>query len=75
LLKLSVDKDMICNQTNKDQVCPLSESDYCSCIHVLELELNDLVELIIVDEGFTFQSNHPMHLHGHSFAVIGVNKV
>ena len=28
-----------------------------------------------MDQGFTFQSNHPMHLHGHSFAVLAVNKL
>ena len=29
----------------------------------------------MVDQGFTFQSNHPMHLHGTSFAVLAINKL
>jgi L-ascorbate oxidase len=53
----------------------MDKSIHCSCIHVLELELNDLVELIVIDEAFTHVSNHPMHLHGHSYAVIGMDKV
>jgi FtsP/CotA-like multicopper oxidase with cupredoxin domain len=70
-----IPKGLICNQTNKNTVCPPNQSDYCSCIHVLEINLNELVELVIVDEGFTYQSNHPMHLHGYEFAVIGIEKV
>ena len=70
-----IPKGLICNQTNKDTICPPNQSEYCSCIHVLEIGLNELVELVIIDEGFTYQSNHPMHLHGHEFAVIGIEKV
>lgn len=60
---------------NKEKICPSNTTQYCSCVHVIELNLNDLVELVVVDEGFTFQSNHPMHLHGFRFAVIGIEKV
>jgi FtsP/CotA-like multicopper oxidase with cupredoxin domain len=35
-----------------------------------EIELNDTVELIIVSFW-----DHPMHLHGYSFAVLGMEKV
>ena len=59
---------------NKIEHCS-NTSDYCSCIYTLEFEMNDVVEFVIVDEGFTFQSNHPMHLHGASFAVLGVEKL
>jgi L-ascorbate oxidase len=41
----------------------------------LEFSIGDVVEFVVVDKGFTFQSNHPMHLHGHSFAVLAVNKL
>ena len=65
---------MICNDLNKDDICP-KENSYCSCVYVLEFDIGDVVEFVIVDEGFTFQSNHPMHLHGASFAVLAVKKV
>lgn len=48
---------------------------FCSCLYTYEFELNDVVEFVIVDEGFTFQSNHPMHLHGHRYAVLGLDKL
>jgi L-ascorbate oxidase len=65
---------MICNYLNKNESCSPG-SQYCSCIYTLEFNLDDVVEFVIVDQGFTFQSNHPMHLHGHSFAVLAVNKL
>jgi hypothetical protein len=49
---------MICNFVNKSHACPTNKT-YCGCIYTLEFELNDVVEFVIVDEGFTFQSNHP----------------
>ena len=66
-------KDKICNSMNKEQVC--MNKTFCSCLYTYEFELNDVVEFVIVDEGFTFQSNHPMHLHGHRYAVLGLDKV
>ena len=45
------------------------------CIHVLEVNLNDVVELIVFDEAVTFKSNHNVHLHGYSFTVVGMDKV
>ena len=65
---------MICNHLNKTESCP-SPTDHCSCIYVLEFDMDDIVEFVIVDQGFTFQSNHPMHLHGFNFAVLAVNKL
>jgi hypothetical protein len=59
---------------NRSQACPV-EQEYCSCIYLLEFDIGDIVEFVIVDEGFTFQSNHPMHLHGASFAVLQIDKL
>ena len=64
----------MCNEQHKTQVCPANQT-YCSCIYTYEFNLNEVVEFVIVDEGFTFQSNHPMHLHGHRYAVLGIDKV
>ena len=64
---------MMCNSLNKDHVC--EKDKFCSCLHSYEFDIGDVVEFVIVDEGFTFHSNHPMHLHGHSFAVLAIEKV
>lgn len=31
--------------------------------------------MILIDKGFAYDANHPFHLHGHSFRVIGMEKV
>ena len=45
--------------------------DFCQCTHVLEVNLGDLVELVLIDEGYAYDVSHPFHLHGHSFYVSG----
>ena len=30
------------------------------------MKLNDVVELILIDEGFGFDIEHPIHIHGYS---------
>jgi FtsP/CotA-like multicopper oxidase with cupredoxin domain len=49
--------------------------EYCECVFRLQVALNDTVELVIIDEGVTFNANHPMHLHGHQFYVVGMDRV
>lgn len=49
--------------------------EYCECVHLLKVGLGDTVELVMIDEGQTYNANHPMHLHGHYFRVIGMDKV
>ena len=91
--------DMFCNQDNREQGgCSKNASAFCRCIHLLEINLNDVVEVIVVDGG-SQEENHPsnylyimirsvktefknsiflilkVHLHGQSFAVLGVEKV
>lgn len=64
--------DHFCNSSSIDKTC---EDDYCECSHVLSVKLNSVVEIIIVDEGVTFDANHPFHLHGHSFRVVGLRRL
>ena len=40
-----------------------------------KVDLRDVVEFVLVDEGKTFDANHPMHLHGYSYRVVGMGKV
>ncbi|KAJ8708350.1 hypothetical protein PYW07_010475 [Mythimna separata] len=64
--------DNFCNASSIDESCT---EGYCECSHVLAVKLNSVVELIIVDEGVTFDANHPFHLHGHSFRVVGLRRL
>lgn len=49
--------------------------EFCECVFRLQVALNDEVEIVMIDEGVTFNANHPMHLHGHAFRVVGIGKV
>jgi L-ascorbate oxidase len=71
---------MICNENNMNVTCPNSKTEFCSCLHLIEVDLNDLVEFIFVDEIYTtFEINvetiHPIHLHGYSYAIVAMDKV
>ena len=48
---------------------------FCRCIHRIKVQLGEVVELVMISEGRNGMGNHPMHLHGHSFHVIGMQKV
>ncbi|CAG4968642.1 unnamed protein product [Parnassius apollo] len=61
-----------CNASSIDETCKAS---YCECPHVLSVRKNAVVEVIIVDEGVTFDANHPFHLHGHNFRVVGLRRL
>uniref|UniRef100_T1JM48 Laccase n=1 Tax=Strigamia maritima TaxID=126957 RepID=T1JM48_STRMM len=61
-----------CNETTVQRNC---SNQFCSCVYVYEIPLYSLVELILVDNGYTFDANHPFHLHGHAFRVVAMDKV
>ncbi len=68
-------EQMVCNSNQESAIeCQKDDAKFCKCLHTLDIGLNDVVELIIVDGGSQGE-NHPIHLHGHSFAVLGVEKV
>ena len=62
---------------NRTQSCPNGERDgkFCACIYTIKLNVGDICEFVFVDEGFTFQSNHPIHLHGTAFALMGIERL
>ncbi|CAK1547706.1 unnamed protein product [Leptosia nina] len=64
--------DNFCNSSSIDESC---KEGYCECSHVLSVRKNAVVELIIVDEGVTFDANHPFHLHGYYFRVVGMRRL
>lgn len=39
------------------------------------MPLNAVVELVFIDEGFAYDANHPLHLHGYSFRVVAMERM
>ncbi|XP_070174008.1 uncharacterized protein [Littorina saxatilis] len=60
---------------NPEQVQVHCDQEYCECTHRLKVALGEVVELIFIDEGVIFNANHPMHLHGYKFRVIGMDRL
>ena len=65
-------QELFCNSRSVGGNC---SSEFCECVHVEKVDLRDVVEFVLVDEGKTFDANHPMHLHGYSYRVVGMGKV
>ncbi|KAL9880339.1 multicopper oxidase 1 isoform 1-T2 [Glossina fuscipes fuscipes] len=71
----SIDEKHFCNETSLQSEGIDCRHQFCQCQHVLQVPLGSIVELIIVDEGFTYDANHPFHLHGNAFRVIGLERL
>lgn len=67
-----IPSDLFCNEDSLKANCT---SEFCQCFHVIEIGLGEVVEIFLVDEGATFNTNHPFHLHGNYFRVIGLDKL
>ncbi|XP_063981169.1 uncharacterized protein LOC135164602 isoform X2 [Diachasmimorpha longicaudata] len=68
------------NSITPDQFCNSStvgdcKHKYCACTHVLQVNRGSVVELVLVDEGVTYDANHPFHLHGSAFRVIAMQRI
>lgn len=64
-----------CNDTFLAENKINCKTDFCDCTHVLQVELGSMVEVVLIDEGYHTKGDHPFHLHGHSFWVIGMGKL
>lgn len=64
-----------CNQTSLQAQGINCKESFCECTHVLQVRLNSVVEMILVDEGVTYDANHMFHLHGNYFHVIGMDRI
>ncbi|XP_033225671.1 laccase-1 [Belonocnema kinseyi] len=69
-----IDPNTFCNETSMKDVKDCKK-EFCSCTHVLQVKLNSVVEIILVDEGVTYDANHPFHLHGYGFRVMAMERV
>jgi len=64
-----------CNETSLMEQGIDCRKEFCKCHHVLQVPLGAVVEMIIVDEGFQYYANHPFHLHGNAFRVMGLERL
>jgi FtsP/CotA-like multicopper oxidase with cupredoxin domain len=48
--------------------------EFCRCTHVLQVNLGDVVEIVLIDEGYAYDVSHPFHLHGYSFYVVAMER-
>ncbi|KAK5638105.1 hypothetical protein RI129_012400 [Pyrocoelia pectoralis] len=66
-----LDPGILCNGDQRLTNC----SGICKCTHLIQIPLNSTVELIVLDRDNTAGINHPLHLHGMSFYVLGNGKL
>lgn len=64
-----------CNESSLAAQNVNCSQEFCECSHVLQVPLNATVELVLVDEGYRFDANHPFHLHGHGFQVVAMERL
>lgn len=64
-----------CNETSLAAQGVNCKETFCECTHVLQVPLKSVVEMILIDEGVTYDANHMFHLHGHYFHVVGMDRL
>lgn len=69
------DESKFCNSSSLAARNINCRRDFCECAHVIQVPLNATVELILVDEGYKYDANHPFHLHGHDFRVVAMERI
>lgn len=69
------DETKYCNSSSLAERNINCRKDFCECTHVLQVPLNSTVEVVLVDEGYKYDANHPFHLHGHDFRVVAMERI
>lgn len=67
-----IPKESFCNETSLGQHCSM---EFCECTHRIQVAIGDVVELVLISEAVYGAGNHPMHLHGYAFYVIGMEQL
>lgn len=76
LMNQNADRQLnFCNSTSLAERNMNCREFFCECFHVLNIPLDKNVEIILIDEGYKYDANHPFHLHGYDFRVIGMEQV
>jgi FtsP/CotA-like multicopper oxidase with cupredoxin domain len=65
---------------NRHSLRPDYNKKLCQSIHMIHLNVNDVVEFVMMhdkdsNEAKNIHTLHPMHMHGHSYAIVGIGKV
>ncbi|XP_015523929.1 laccase-4 isoform X1 [Neodiprion lecontei] len=63
-----VPPDVFCNETHR----PVPVGGVSMCTNMMNIPLGALCEFIVYDPSATTGLNHPMHLHGYHFHVVGM---
>nr|BAJ06131.1 laccase 1 isoform S [Nephotettix cincticeps] len=66
-----IPKDLYCSSQDLSSC----KREYCECANIINVPLNSNVELILIDKGKTYNANHPFHLHGYAFRVVGMDRL
>lgn len=69
------DESKFCNSSSLAGRNINCRQEFCECSHVLQVRLNASVEIILIDEGYKYDANHPFHLHGHDFRVVAMERI
>ncbi|XP_059153746.1 uncharacterized protein LOC131939461 [Physella acuta] len=67
-----VPQDMLCSEVTKGKNCSV---EYCECLHLLKVQLGQVVEMFLIDQGHIWNASHPTHLHGHGFRVLAMDRL
>ncbi|KAG8247179.1 iron assimilation by reduction and transport [Homalodisca vitripennis] len=66
-----VDPSIFCENHNLTNC----NKTFCECLYVIKVPTNSNMEIILIDIGENFDVNHPIHLHGYAFYVIGMDRL
>lgn len=69
------DELKFCNSSSLAERNINCRHEFCECSHILQVPLNASVEIILIDEGYKYDANHPFHLHGHDFRVVAMERI
>lgn len=69
------DDSNFCNETSLKAQGIDCREEFCECSHVIQVKLNSVVEMVLIDEGYTYDANHPFHLHGNAFRVVAMERL
>ncbi|XP_054269197.1 uncharacterized protein LOC128990701 [Macrosteles quadrilineatus] len=67
----NIDQNTFCDH----QTLANCNATFCQCTNIINVPLGNVVEIILIDKGVTYNANHPFHLHGHPFRVIGMDRL
>ncbi|KAK7500484.1 hypothetical protein BaRGS_00008391, partial [Batillaria attramentaria] len=71
-----VRSEWFCNHSTIPDHDYCQTEDVCMCTHMIRVKLNQIVELVVFHAGRILdEAGHNVHLHGHKFRLLGLDKV